>query len=334
MNEKITLSTVTPVYNGSQYLEELAEAIDSFRSDLAVNHPKITLAESIFVLDEPIDESAICLRKLESRFSWLSVVTLSKNFGQHPATVCGILHSSGDWVITLDEDLQHHPKHILSLLRNVVSDSSDVCYANAESSTHKSLIKDNLAKLFKQIMAKLLKNDNVPKFNSFRIIRGDLARAAASVCRNGTYFDIALSWFTNRTKHEILPLIDQRNIQNTGESGYTFKGLVRHAMRMFLSSKVNLFRWGIPIGVIGFLISVMLSAYALCSYLLQFDTILIRGWASSFLSVLLFGGLNILLGIFILELISEATAILNGTPTFFVIDRSKDEFVRTTLEVE
>jgi glycosyltransferase involved in cell wall biosynthesis len=331
MKDLVTLSTVTPVYNGSQYLRQLVEALDAVRSELTAKHPQVSLAESIFVLDEPIDESAALLKNLEAQYSWISVVQLSKNFGQHPATICGILHSSSDWVVTLDEDLQHHPKYIIALLKNVVSDSSDVCYANSENSTHDSVIKDTLAKFFKRSMVSVLKNKTIPTFNSYRIIRGDVARAAASVCRYGTYFDIALGWFTKRTKFETFSLGDQRNIENTGESGYTFVGLVRHAKRMFLSSKVTLFRWGIPVGVFGFSFSLVLAVYAVVSVLLQMDTILVRGWASSFLSVLFFGGLNILLAVFILELISEALVILNGKPTFFVIDRSKDEIVRSAF---
>ena len=332
MQDFSTLSTITPVYNGSEYLEQLVKALSDLRSKLDSDFPQIKLAESIFVLDEPIDNSASILKKLESENEWLHVVVLSKNFGQHPATICGILSSSSNWVVTLDEDMQHDPKYILTLLKTVVADSNDVCYANSIDSTHKSLVKDSLAKLFKRAMTKVLSNEKITKFNSYRIIRGDIARGAASVCRHGTYFDIVLGWFTSRVTFASLPLVDRRNIENTGKSGYTFMGLVRHASRMFLSSKVTVFRWGMPIGIFAFSLSVLLAIYALVSVFTETETILNRGWASSFLSVLFFGGLTVLLSSFILELVSEGLTILNGKPTFFQVDRSTDKELREVLD--
>ena len=97
---------------------------------------------------------------------------------------------------------------------------------------------------FRQLAQHLLGGPVVPKniqyFNSFRIIRGDLARASAAICRHETYYDIALSWFTKRCTNSVLPLVDNRNIGIVGASGYSFWGLVRHAKRMLMSSKLTI----------------------------------------------------------------------------------------------
>ena len=61
----------------------------------------------------------------------------------------------------------------------------------------------------------MLDNSNIKYFNSYRIIRGDIARGAAAICRHETYFDVALSWFSKRVTNVSLPLIDIRNVENT-----------------------------------------------------------------------------------------------------------------------
>lgn len=329
MNQ-ITLSTVTPVYNGSKYLPDLVEAIHQYKQILDGSDSGLVLIESIFVIDEAIDESASVLEKLKENYPWLNVITLSKNFGQHPATIAGILHTSGDWVITLDEDLQHKPSDITNLLHKVCENNSDICYANSKENVHKSFIKDSLARFFKYLMARVLNNPNTRLFNSFRLVRGSIARGAAAICRHETYLDIALSWFTKRVVTSEVNLVDDRN-QNSGESGYSLMGLIRHAKRMVMSSKIKILRLAIPIGILAFIFSILFSAYALISAALKYDTTLHKGWTSTILVVLFFGGLSILLISILLESISDIMLSINGKPTFFVVDRSKDEELKTAL---
>ena len=328
--ENIYLSTITPVYNGAKYLPELVKQLSEFKTQLKDYEP-IKLVESIFVLDSPIDNSAEVLEELNKKYDWVKVITLSKNFGQHPATIAGILHSSGDWLVSLDEDLQHRPKDILKLLAKTVREKADVCYANPKKNTHASIVKDYLARWFKKSITIILGNKNVQYFNSFRLIRGNIGRAAASVCRHETYFDIALSWFTNRVCYVLTDLIDNRNQSNEG-SGYTLWGLVRHAKRMLMSSKIKFLRIGIPIGILAFFLSLGLGAYALLSRLMNVSSEIHRGWASTILVILFFSGLISLLIGFTLETVSDLLVNANGKPTYFTIDRSKDEKLKEVLK--
>lgn len=327
---QVSISTVTPVYNGAQYLPDLVKALSNLKDTLAEAGNDIALVESIFIIDEAIDNSDEVLSMLEKEYDWLHVITLSRNFGQHPATIAGILHTSGDWIVTLDEDLQHNPADIPTLLQTVVQYHSDICYAHATTGTHKSIIKDGLARLFKFVIGKLLNNPNAKHFNSFRLIRGSLARATAAICRHETYFDVALGWFTKRVVTANIKLVDVRN-QTTGDSGYSLWGLIRHAKRMIMSSRIKLLRLSIPIGVVAFLISIFISAYALISALLKISTTLNKGWASTILVVLFLGGLSILLISIILESLSDIMLSINGKPTYFVVDRSKDDDLKKAL---
>lgn len=331
MEKVISISTVTPVYNGEQYLNHLIKELESLRNTLFKHSNKLQLIESIFVVDEAIDDSEHLLRKLAEEYDWINVITLSKNFGQHQATVAGILYSSGDWVITLDEDLQHKPEEIPRLLYKVSSESADVCYANTDLNTHNSLIKDFIAKTFKKIMSRILKITYVKNFNSFRAIRGPIARATAAICRHETYFDIALSWFTKRVCTVKVELIDVRNQANQG-SGYNFWGLIKHAKRMFMSSKIKMLRIFIPLGISAFLFSLFMSGYALISALMNISTVYNKGWASTFLVVLFFGGLTVLLISMLLESLGDVLLNQNGKPTYFVVDRSNDHLLKKAIE--
>ncbi len=332
MQSSIYISTVTPVYNGSKYLPSLVAALDEVRTMLKTHTSDLELIESIFVIDDAIDNSEEVLAKLSDEYSWVKVITLSRNYGQHPATIAGILHSSGDWVVTLDEDLQHKPKDIPRLLKKAVSEKADIAYALSDEAVHKSVIRDFAAATFKKFVSSLVGNPNIKDFNSFRVVRGDIARATAAICRHETYLDVAFGWFTRRIVVEEVNLYDDRNQSGEEESGYSVWGLVRHGKRMIMSSKLKIFRIGILLGVFAFVVSILLSIYAIGSVLLNMDTIISKGWASTIMVVIFFGGLSILLTAFVLESLSDMALNLNGKPTYFAVDRTGDTATLASIE--
>ena len=328
--EKIYLSTVTPVYRGANYIRELVSALDSFQEELQQTDLPVELIEAIFVDDAAVDNSADLLDELRERYAWLRVVHLSRNFGQHAATVAGTLHSSGDWVATLDEDLQHHPRHLLSLLLHAISGGTDVVYGAAQSPVHGSIFRNVTSRLFKTWMSWVAGNPAVRMFTSFRMLRGSVARAACSVSSHDTYFDVVLNWFTNRIGSVQLPMIDRRSI--SGErGGYTLTGLLRHARRMLISSEIRPMRVAAVIGLLAVGTSIFLSAVTLVLKLVFPEAIDIRGWASLMLAISFFGGLNALIIGIALEYISTLVLHTLGKPTFFVVDRSKDRLLKQFL---
>src|SRR5690606_1835303 len=196
----IALSVVVPVYSGENYIKELIAEIENLRVARDIPGAPITLSELIFVNDASVDNSADIIREYSRGKSWIINLQLSRNFGQHPATVAGILHSSGDWVVTLDEDLQHPPKKIPSLLLRAVTVHADVVYGQTDTTIHESLFRDFSSKIYKKFISVITANKNIRNLSSFRLIRGSIARAASSICGHDTYFDVALLWFTDRVE--------------------------------------------------------------------------------------------------------------------------------------
>ncbi len=329
--EEVFLSTITPVYKGEAFLNDLVRELAAVRTSFENEGLPVRLIEAIFVDDGSVDDSFVVLTRLQADYDWVKVIALSRNFGQHPATVAGILHSSGDWVATLDEDLQHHPKFLRQLLVGAVVQRQDVMYAAPEGGTHGSYFRDLSSRLFKAGVARLTGNPHVRKFNSFRMMRGSIARAAAAVSTRTTYLDVALCWFTNRVGALPLPLRDVRYIFQRS-SGYKLGGLLRHARRLLLSSEIKLLRLGAGIGVLALVVSVVLSVLTLLVKLEFPQMIGVPGWTSLFLAILFFGGLMCLLLGITLEYMATIFMHLMGRPTFFVIDRSKDRIILQFLK--
>lgn len=328
--QSITMSLVVPVYSGAPYLPDLVKEIAALRDRWEEAGVRIRISEALFVLDGPVDESATVLADLAARYPWVRRVELSRNYGQHSATVAGILYSSGDWIVTLDEDLQHRPQQIEQLLIAACAERADVVYALPRQWVHGGGYRDRLSRLTKFLIAVLSGNRFVRVFNSFRLIRGDIARAASSICAQFTYFDVALTWFTQRVAHVPLSLTDDR--YTTGKhSGYRIATLIQHAKRLILTSNFHILRVTTALSVFAFLGSAGYAGWIFWSKFISGQEVPVQGWPSLMIVILAFGGAAIFFLGLIVELLHMGLLQLLGKPAFFVVDRSSDNLLASEV---
>ena len=98
----------------------------------AISHARGTpyrVAEVLLVHDCGPDDSARVMRELEKAHPFARAIWLSRNFGQHAATLAGMASAGGDWIVTLDEDGQHDPAYIGAMLDVALAEQASVVYA-------------------------------------------------------------------------------------------------------------------------------------------------------------------------------------------------------------
>jgi polyisoprenyl-phosphate glycosyltransferase len=331
MNNKASISIIIPVYSGADYIEDLFNRILKIKSNWELEIAPIQIEELIFVDDKSIDNSRIILDKLSDQYYWVHVINLSKNFGQHPATIAGILHSSGNWVVTLDEDLQHPPEKIEVMLYKALIHNLDVVYASSKVGTHANFFRDNSSKLIKNLMILLTGNIKIKYFNSFRLIKGDIARSASSACGHDTYLDIAISWYTNSIDKIEFYMKDFRNDHNN-KSGYSISKLFSHAIRMFLSSQIRLYRLIALLGFFIFLFGLTYSGVIFINELIYPGKYGSRGWPSLMITSMFFGSISIILLSFVLEYISIIVMKTQGKPIYFIKNKINTDILLNYLK--
>ena len=103
-------SVVVPVYNSDHMLEELYTRVSQV-FDTVIRED----FELILVDDGSKDHSYEVMKKLRGRDRRVKIIQMARNFGQHPALLCGFAHARGDFIITMDDDLQHPPEEIPKL---------------------------------------------------------------------------------------------------------------------------------------------------------------------------------------------------------------------------
>ena len=119
------VSVVVPVYNSEGSIGELYCRLEKVLSSITGKF------EIIMIDDGSSDDSFKEMGKLLSGGKAVSIIRLEENFGQQNATMCGLRHASGDYVITIDDDLQNPPEEIPKLLAGLEK-GFDVVYGIPE----------------------------------------------------------------------------------------------------------------------------------------------------------------------------------------------------------
>ena len=124
-----TISVVVPVYQGEKTITKLVnELTDYIEPSVTGSGLKYVVSEVLLVHDFGPDNSAEVIKNLSDQYDWIRPVWLSRNFGQHAATLAGMSSSVSEWIVTLDEDGQHDPKNIAKLLDTAIQQNSQLVY--------------------------------------------------------------------------------------------------------------------------------------------------------------------------------------------------------------
>lgn len=120
MDAKMTMkySIVIPLKDEEENVELLINEIEPIMLNIGKNW------ELICIDDGSTDKTAFILERLQKDKPYLKLITFDKNYGQSSAFDAGFRHAKGDYIITLDGDLQNDPKDILTLIN--VSDKYDM----------------------------------------------------------------------------------------------------------------------------------------------------------------------------------------------------------------
>lgn len=159
-------SLVIPVFNSEKSLRELFTRVTNTFQKIGQSF------EIIFVEDGSQDESWNEVTKLKQEFpDIVRGIRFTKNFGQHNALLCGFRFTKGEWVITMDDDLQTPPEEISKLINKINETKADLVYGKYETKQH-SLMRNTGSRLLKRLAP--YASGNTTEGSSFRIISKDI----------------------------------------------------------------------------------------------------------------------------------------------------------------
>ncbi len=219
------LSIIIPVYNSEKSLAELTDRIGAFCQKEEVTY------EIIAVNDGSKDQSLNELKKLCIEHAYLKAIDLDRNYGQQAATLCGLIQSKGEYVVTIDDDLEYNPEDIHTLLFAIEKTNIKLIYGYAEKQQRSGPIK-SLAKFAKYLVYSFCGLST--KLSSFRIVRQDSLKELKST--NSYHFIV-----DGLLKKQIQPntyIKVGQNSRKYGQSNYNLISLARIWFQFLFSASL------------------------------------------------------------------------------------------------
>jgi glycosyltransferase involved in cell wall biosynthesis len=254
---KAGLSIIIPVYNSAASLEMLATRLAQTLPTLAREY------EVIMVNDGSPDDSWRMIEQLCHTYPWLHGINLMRNFGQHNALLCGLRAAQYATLVTMDDDLQHPPEEIHKLLEPLAS-GFDVVYGRPHQEQH-GLWRNLASQVTKLALQSTMGADTARHVSAFRALRTDLRQAFDSYQNRYVSIDVLLTWASNRftaVKVEHAP-------RAVGQSNYTFRKLVVHAINMITGFSVLPLQLASLMGFGFAFFGVLVLVYVVGRYLIQ-----------------------------------------------------------------
>jgi glycosyltransferase involved in cell wall biosynthesis len=271
-------SVVIPVYNTEGSLLEIAKRLKSvFLNTVASSY------EVIFVDDCSLNNNTWkILQELANSDSNVQAVRLMRNFGQQAATICGIRLAKGDYLITMDDDLQHLPEDIPAL---ITKRNHDIVIGQFSERNHpfSKVLFSKVKGYFDRIV--LGKPSHI-QLSPYRLINRSTIEGMKHLFSTPYPFLPAMMFYVTK---DIVGTEVNHAARHDGKTGYSFIKLIRLFSNLMVNNSSFLLRL---IGNMGLTISLL--SFALGLYFIYHRVVhatKIVGWTSVIVTVLFTGGL-------------------------------------------
>lgn len=250
-------SVVVPVYKGAATLEPLLQRLEQVLPTVAEKY------EVIFVNDGSPDDSWSTIDQLVSQHDWVWGISLMRNYGQENATLCGILESRYEVIVTMDDDLQHCPEELPKLIAKL-NEGYDVVYA-VPRQRHQSWWRTMFSATVKWAISSVMGLRTVRDISSYKVFRASLREAFTASNSPDVQIDVLLSWVTTRF---VSVEVDDAP-RATGSSNYGFVKLIKVSLLILTNYTTIPLRLASIVGFAFTILGALVLLYVLGVYFIQ-----------------------------------------------------------------
>ena len=277
MHNNPFISIIIPVFNGERFLSSCLKSL----ADQTYESYEI-----IVVDDGSPDNAWEVIKKLSEQYKNVAGIRLSRNFGQHLAITAGIAHTTGDYVLIMDGDLQDLPEDI-PLLLNKMKEGYDVVYGIKEKK-NESAYRNFLSKSFIKVMKALSDYDMSYNTCMFRVI----SKRVVNEIRKFNEREPSITAMISLIGFPSAEVMVQSGTRFAGETNYSLLRQINFAISFLLSFSTKPLR---IISFVGLCISVLSMLYFIFVIIQAiFFSVPVTGWPTLVTIVCFLGGMTLL----------------------------------------
>jgi dolichol-phosphate mannosyltransferase len=304
----LKISVIIPCYNEEQVIEATHKRVTKVMKDNAYKDYEI-----FYINDGSTDATLKILKKIAAADKKVKAISFSRNFGHQPAVSAGIQSVSGDVAIIIDADLQDPPELFPEMVR-LYLEGNDVVYGVRRERKGESFFKKITAKLFYRVI-NFLSDVPLPlDTGDFRLISRKVMDAFKSMKETHKYIRGLISW----AGFKQTPVYYARDARFAGETKYPLSKMIQFATNGLLYFSKKPLKLAMTLGFLSILVGLGLSIYTVFAFILHKTA---SGWASLIISVVFFGGVQLLTIGVLGEYIGSIFDEVKHRPEFIIEDK-------------
>lgn len=311
---KRLISVVVPCYNEDQVLDIFYKAINEVTLKM-----KDVDFEFVFVDDGSSDGTLQKVQALHQKDARVKFVSFSRNFGKEAALLAGLDYAKGDYVVTMDADLQDPPAMLPEMYELVRGGEYDCVGTRRVTRKGEPPIRSFFARRFYRLINRISKVEMVDGARDFRLMSRQMVDAIISMREYNRYSKGLFSFVGFKTKW-----LEYENVQRAaGETHWSFWKLFVYAIDGICAFSTVPLIISAVLGLVFCIVAFILIVAIIVKTLLFGDPV--GGWPSTICAILMVGGAQLLaLGI-IGEYLAKTYLETKHRPIYIVKVTDKDK---------
>ena len=308
------ISIVVPCYNEEESLPLFYKEVNKVTETMKAKAE----FEFVFVNDGSKDNTLEELRNLARKDKRVRYISFSRNFGKEAGIYAGLENATGDYITTMDADLQDPPTLLEEMFDTLESGEYDCCATKSTNRKGYSFLRKTFTKWFYDIIGKISKTEMVPGARDFRLMTRQMVDAIISMREYNRYSKGLFSFVGFKTKWIDFEIEDRA----AGTSKFNFWKLFSYAIEGIVAFSTAPLVFAALVGVIFCFIAFILIIFIIVKTLVWGDPV--GGWPSMACIMFFVGGIQLFCTGIIGEYLAKTYLETKHRPVYIVKETEKD----------
>ena len=308
------ISIVVPCYNEEESLPLFYKEVNKVTEKMKAKAE----FEFVFVNDGSKDNTLEELRNLAKKDNRVRYISFSRNFGKEAGMLAGLENATGDYITTMDADLQDPPTLLEEMFDTLESGEYDCCATKSTNRKGYSFLRKTFTKWFYDIIGKISKTEMVPGARDFRLMTRQMVDAIISMREYNRYSKGLFSFVGFKTKWIDFEIEDRA----AGTSKFNFWKLFSYAIEGIVAFSTAPLVFAALVGVIFCFIAFILIIFIIVKTLVWGDPV--GGWPSMACIMFFVGGIQLFCTGIIGEYLAKTYLETKHRPVYIVKETEKD----------
>ncbi len=308
------ISIVVPCYNEEESLPLFYKEVNKVTETMKAKAE----FEFVFVNDGSKDNTLEELRNLAKKDKRVRYISFSRNFGKEAGMLAGLENATGDYITTMDADLQDPPTLLEEMFDTLESGEYDCCATKSTNRKGYSFLRKTFTKWFYDIIGKISKTEMVPGARDFRLMTRQMVDAIISMREYNRYSKGLFSFVGFKTKWIDFEIEDRA----AGTSKFNFWKLFSYAIEGIVAFSTAPLVFAALVGVIFCFIAFILIIFIIVKTLVWGDPV--GGWPSMACIMFFVGGIQLFCTGIIGEYLAKTYLETKHRPVYIVKETEKN----------